>query len=127
VIDDEETIRSLANNVLARAGMRVLTAQNGRAGLELFREHNAMLSVVVLDLSMPAMGGEEALAQIKRINPGVPVVLSSGFDESEAARKFASLKPSRFLQKPYTAERLVEAIAASLAGPDSPPVPPKGN
>ena len=114
VIDDEETIRSLATHVLSREGMKVLVAGNGRAGVEIFRRLNTEISVVVLDFLMPIMGGEEALALIKEINPEVPVVLSSGFDESEAVRRFSEPKPARFLQKPYTAGRLVEAVAATL-------------
>jgi DNA-binding NarL/FixJ family response regulator len=91
-----------------------LTAENGKVGVDLFREHNATIAVVVLDLQMPVMGGEEALALLNQINPDVPVVLSSGFDETEAARRFAGIKAARFLQKPYTNERLVEAVAATL-------------
>lgn len=114
VIDDEEAIRELATNVLSRAGMRVLLAEDGKSGVELFRRHNRIVSMVILDLTMPVMGGEEALPQIKRINPDVPVILSTGFDEGEAVRRFSGLKPQGFLQKPYTTERLVEAVAATL-------------
>ena len=85
----------------------------GRRGVN-SREHNQVLSVVVLDLTMPVMGGEEALALLTQINPNVPVILSTGFDESEAERRFSGLKPARFLQKPYTSERLVQAVAATL-------------
>ena len=114
VIDDEQVVRALAHTVLSGKGMRVWTADNGKAGVELFREHNQELSVVVLDLTMPVMGGEEALALLKQINPNIPVILSSGYDESEAERRFSGLKPARFLQKPYTSERLVQVVAATL-------------
>lgn len=114
VVDDEQIVRALAKNVLSLKGMRVLTADNGKAGVELFRAHHQELSVVLLDLTMPVMGGEEALALLKQINPNVPVILSTGFDESEAERRFSALKPARFLQKPYTSERLVQAVSATL-------------
>ncbi len=114
VIDSEESVRSFANSALSRAGMKVLVADNGKTGVELFREHNAIVSVVLLDLLMPVKGGEEAFALLREINPGVPVILSSGFDETEAARRFSEPKPARFLQKPYTMERLVAAVAAVL-------------
>jgi PAS domain S-box-containing protein len=114
IIDDEQTVRNVARDVLAREGMRVLTAENGQHGVEVFREHSADLAVVVLDLAMPVMGGEEALPLLKEINPGIPVILSSGFDEPEAARRFSGLKPTRFLQKPYTAARLLRAVADTL-------------
>ncbi|HUK18869.1 MAG TPA: chemotaxis protein CheB [Bryobacteraceae bacterium] len=114
VIDDERTVRRLAEAALSRKGMKVFTAENGKAGVESFRKYSRNLSVVILDLQMPVMGGEHALPLLREVNPKVPIILSSGFDESEAARKFSALKPVGFLQKPYTAERLVEAVSAVL-------------
>ncbi|MGO4885164.1 MAG: PAS domain S-box protein [Bryobacteraceae bacterium] len=114
VIEDEKTVRTLADSVLTRAGMKVMLAENGKRGVEIFREHHGEISMVILDLQMPVMGGEEALALLRQINPGVPVILSSGFEQSEAQRRFAALQPVHFLQKPYTAGRLAEAVAAAL-------------
>ncbi len=114
VIDDEDFVRKIAQDVLSRQGMRVFTADNGKSGVEIFREHNQIVSVVVLDLQMPVMGGEETLTLLRQINPDVPVILSSGFDETEAMRRFAEEKPAGFLQKPYSAQKLVNAVAAAL-------------
>jgi two-component system CheB/CheR fusion protein len=114
VIDDEKTVLSVAEGVLSRKGMKVLTAENGRAGVELFREHSREVSVIVLDLQMPVMGGEETLALLREINPGTPVILASGFDEKEVSRRFSAPKPDGFLQKPFTAQRLQSAVAAVL-------------
>ena len=114
VIDDEKTVRALAASVLTRAGVKVCWRRTEKRGVEMFREHHAIISIVILDLLMPVMGGEEALALLRQIDPGVPVILSSGFDESEAQRRFAELQPVHFLQKPYTAGRLAEAVAAAL-------------
>jgi PAS domain S-box-containing protein len=119
VIDDEEAIRTLASSVLAREGVRVMTAEDGKSGVELFREHSRVISVVLLDLMMPVMGGGDALAQIKKIDAKVPVILTSGFDEGETVRRYPGLNPQGFLQKPYTAERLVEALAAAMERGDS--------
>jgi DNA-binding NarL/FixJ family response regulator len=63
---------------------------------------------------MPVLSGGDALAKIRAINPNVPVILSSGFDERETARKYAGLKPQGFLQKPYTSKRLVDAVSNVL-------------
>jgi CheY-like chemotaxis protein len=114
VIDDEASIRELAVNVLSRAGVKALSAVDGKAGVEMFREHHAIISTVILDLLMPAMDGEEVFALLKGIDPDVPVIMSSGFDETEVARRFPETKPARFLQKPYTARVLIEAVAAAL-------------
>jgi two-component system CheB/CheR fusion protein len=114
VIDDEEVVRKVAHTTLTRAGMMVLTAEDGKAGVELFREHRSIVSVIILDAQMPVMGGEEALPLLRLIDPDIPVILTSGFDESEAARRFAHLNLSLFLQKPFTAQRLVQAVAATI-------------
>jgi len=118
VIDDEKAVRTLVEAALSRQGMKVLAADTGRKGVEVFREHARELSVVILDLEMPAMGGEEVLHQLVELNPEVPIILSSGFGEGEAAVKFSALPQASFLQKPYTAQRLVEAVSAVLPRTD---------
>src|ERR1051326_5932016 len=114
VIDDEDFVRNIAQEVLSRQGMRVMTADNGKSGVEIFQEHKRLISVIVLDLQMPVMGGEETLAELRKINPDVPIILSSGFDETEARRRFAARKPAGFLQKPYSGQRLVNAVAEAM-------------
>jgi CheY-like chemotaxis protein len=114
VIDDERTVLNVAEGALSRRGARVLTAEDGRRGVEIFREHRDVISVVILDLQMPVMGGEQALPLLHEANPDIPVILSSGFDEKEVTRRFSRLKPTSFLQKPFTAQRLIEAVAAVL-------------
>jgi two-component system, chemotaxis family, CheB/CheR fusion protein len=117
IIDDEDLVRKISQDVLSRQGMRVLTADNGKSAVEVYREHGQIISVIVLDLQMPVMGGEETLALLREIDPEVPIILSSGFDEIEATRRFAVRKPAGFLQKPYSAQRLVSVISAALNRP----------
>jgi two-component system CheB/CheR fusion protein len=119
VVDDEASIRKLSRDVLTRAGMKVLLADNGREAVELFRQHSGELSVVLLDLKMPVMGGDQVLPLLREINPKVPVILSSGFNEDEAAHQFAPLEPACFLQKPYTAERLLQAVSEIIKSKES--------
>jgi len=94
--------------------MKVLTAENGRIGVELFREHSGKISVIILDLQMPVMGGEGTLPLLHEINPDTPVILASGYDQKEVSRRFSRPKPDGFLQKPFTAQRLASAVAAVL-------------
>ena len=114
MIDDEKTVLDVAESVLTRKGAKVLTAPDGKRGIDMFRMHNRSISAIILDLQMPVMGGEEALPLLHEINPSVPIILSSGFDESDATRRFTSPKPASFLQKPFTAQRLVSAVASAL-------------
>ena len=115
IVDDEDVVRNLASEILARQGMKILVAENGQEGVDMFRQHHRLISIVILDLTMPVMSGEEALTQMKAIDANIPVILSSGFDESEAAQKFVTLKPAGFLQKPYTSDRLTRAVSVGLS------------
>ena len=113
-IDDEETVRLLAKDALERIGYRVLLAQNGAEGVRVFEEQHQSLAAVVLDMTMPVMGGEAALDRMKTIHRDTPVILSTGYGESEAAQRFAGKDVAGFLQKPYMADQLIEALATVL-------------
>jgi len=76
------------------------------------------LKCVILDLTMPVMSGEEALAKMKAVNPNVPIVLSSGFNEAQALHRFEGKGLAGFLQKPYKAGALVEAVRRFTRGTD---------
>ncbi len=100
VIDDEEIVLRTTEAILGRHGYQVLTAANGEQGVRIVREKKDELGLVVLDLTMPVMGGEEALARIKEIAPDLPVVLSSGYDASQAMSRFSKDAIAGFIQKP---------------------------
>jgi PAS domain S-box-containing protein len=116
VVDDEETVRRAAKAALESYGYKVVVAENGKEGVDLFREMGSEVSAVLLDMTMPVMSGEEALMHLKDLRPDVPVVLSSGYDEAEATRRFTGKGLGGFVQKPYTAARLAEAIKTALRG-----------
>ncbi|MFN7997707.1 MAG: PAS domain S-box protein [Bryobacteraceae bacterium] len=106
VIDDEEVVRSTASRTLEHLGYTVMTARNGEEGLDLLRKHAGSISLVLLDMTMPELSGEETFRQLRLQNPDVTVLLSSGYSEVEAARRFPSKDIAGFVQKPYTATRL---------------------
>ncbi|MCU1257900.1 MAG: sensor hybrid histidine kinase [Bryobacterales bacterium] len=116
LVDDEVLVRRIAATTLAHHGYTILEAGNGLEAIELFQRNSSRIALVVLDLSMPLMGGEECLSRLKSIKPDVPVLLSSGFSETEAARCFQSAGVASFLQKPYTAQQLAELVKAALSG-----------
>ncbi|MCC6223476.1 MAG: PAS domain S-box protein [Thermoleophilia bacterium] len=115
VADDEEAVRGIARTALERSGFTVLTAADGRECVELFRERPEAIDAVVLDLTMPVLGGQDALAELRAIRPGVPVVLSSGYTEDDVtARVGSDAGPTGFVQKPYRPSELVAAIRVAL-------------
>ncbi|MEX2262235.1 MAG: PAS domain-containing protein [Bryobacteraceae bacterium] len=119
VVDDEEVVRRMAKSALENYGYQVLVAENGRVAVDLFARMAGLISLVILDLTMPVMNGETALSHLQRIQPGVKIVLSSGFNESEATKRFEGKSLAGFLQKPYTAPRLAEKVKAVLAASQS--------
>ncbi len=116
VVDDDPDVRELTGEMLRRIGFAVLTAQEGSEGLEMFRQHHRDINVVLLDLTMPGVSGEEALRRIHCIQPDQPVVLMSGYSEEFAASRFEG-RTGRFLQKPFTHDSLAEALRATLREP----------
>ena len=114
VIDDEEEIRDVVQAVLSSRGIAVLTAESGRQGLDLFRQHADRIDVVLLDMNMPGMSGEAVFEGLRSINPKVRVIVSTGYSEQEAALRFANAPLAGFVHKPYTATSLVEKIGAAI-------------
>ena len=100
---------------LERFGYKVLLASNGADAVEMYRRHEAEISVILLDWAMPVMNGEEALLRIHEINPQAKVLLSSGYAETETVRRIGSGSLAGFLQKPYTTTQLAERMREVMA------------
>jgi PAS domain S-box-containing protein len=118
VVDDEETVRRLSRRILERAGYKVFTASDGTEGLELYRQYADTIDLVLLDMTMPRLGGEAAFRELRRIRSDVRVLLSSGYNEQEATSGFAGKGLSGFIQKPYTPDELYAAISRVLKESD---------
>jgi two-component system cell cycle sensor histidine kinase/response regulator CckA len=115
IVDDEELVRGTASAALKRYGYTVLTAQDGAEGVDLFRRRAAEIDVVLLDMTMPVMPGEEALGRIQALRPDARVIVTSGYDEVEAVRRFTADGIAAFIQKPYTAVALARIVKSALA------------
>lgn len=118
VVDDEESIRVLARKTLERAGFRVLLAEDGREGLRIYREHPDEIRLVLLDVTMPHLDGQETYRELRRIRKDVCVILSSGYNEKEATEQFAGKGLAGFIQKPYRPQELLQLIRTSLERPN---------
>ncbi len=114
VVDDEATVRFLAEQSLKRAGFDVLLAEDGQKAVDLFRARAAGIRGVLLDMTMPQLGGDETFRELRRIRPDVPIILSSGYDEQDATSKFAGKGLAGFIQKPYGARDLAEKVREIL-------------
>ncbi len=114
IADDEKYIRDLATKMLTIAGYNVLLAQNGREAINMFRDNMNNISCIILDLTMPELDGVEALAELRKINFSVPIIISSGFCESDIEDRFKDKNISGFLQKPYQISEIVTAIKKAI-------------
>jgi CheY-like chemotaxis protein len=114
VVDDEELVRHAAEGALHRFGYQVELAENGAEAVEVFSRRPAEFAAVLLDLTMPVLGGEQALKAIKQIRPDIPVIASSGYSEVEAHRRFPGEPLAGFLQKPYSGATLAKKMKAAI-------------
>ncbi len=101
LVDDEETILAVGRSMLETLGFSVITAWDGREAVEVYRLRGREIAFVVMDLTMPHMSGEEAFRELRRIDPGVKVFISSGYSEWEISARFAGKSLAGFIQKPY--------------------------
>ncbi|MDQ6998184.1 MAG: ABC transporter substrate-binding protein [Mariprofundus sp.] len=110
LVDDEEAVRDVAKRLLEREGIRVFTANDGEHAVHVFREHAHEISMVLMDLTMPVMDGEEAFYAIRAINPDASIVLSSGFLDNDAIDRLKHNGLAGFMKKPYTRNTLLSEV-----------------
>ena len=119
IIDDEDVVRHAARATLEHSGYTVFEACDGQDGMDLFSRLHDRVSAVLLDLTMPRMSGFEVWRRLQSMRPEMPILISSGFDESEAALQFGGVASIEFLKKPYTAATLIRKVQGMLAKSES--------
>jgi PAS domain S-box-containing protein len=115
VADDEEAMRRICRLMLEKCGFTVITADDGQDAVEKFRRYSGDISVVLLDLTMPRLSGEETYEEIARIKPDVKVILTSGYIETEACRRFGQRPIAGFVQKPFEYQVLMRKLRAATS------------
>jgi PAS domain S-box-containing protein len=116
LVDDEETVRNLTRRMLERVGLTVVSAEDGRQAVETFKRVMAEVDLVILDLTMPHLGGEACFRELRLIKPDVRVILSSGYNEQDVVNLFAGKGLAGFIQKPYTNAELIAKVREVLGG-----------
>ena len=112
--EDNDTVRYLARETLRIHGYTVLEAENGKAAVELFARNRDRISLTLLDMVMPVMGGVEAYSEIVRLDPGHRVIFMSGHSESVARASFSQGMDVPFLVKPFTPKDLARKVREVL-------------
>jgi two-component system cell cycle sensor histidine kinase/response regulator CckA len=123
LVDDEPSVREVAQEILEAGGYTVVTADNGRAALEIFAQRRSDIACIVLDFAMPHLDGVDTLQEIRRAACGAPILLTSGYAESDIRHRCAGLEPCAFIAKPFEMATLLAAVRRALRGkvPEPPP------
>jgi two-component system, cell cycle sensor histidine kinase and response regulator CckA len=114
LVDDEDLVRELGQRILTRSGYTVLTAANGAEALQVFRKHNEQISLTILDLIMPEMGGKQCLEEILKIDKGAKVLIASGFSPDVAPREILEIGTKGFIGKPFKFKELLKTVRTIL-------------
>jgi two-component system, cell cycle sensor histidine kinase and response regulator CckA len=114
IVDDEELVLEVGASMLEKLGYTVLKAHSGTEAVDIFKAHQDKIKMVILDIIMPDMGGGAVFEKIKPINPGVKVLLSSGYSVDGQAIELLEAGCDGFMQKPFTMEELSKKIGQIL-------------
>lgn len=115
VVDDEAAVRAATVAVLSSAGYHVLEADGGEAATRLFQSYSSEIDVVLLDLAMPGMNGEQTLLALRQIRADVPVVLLTAYAADEQRLRAIRDDLAGFVTKPFSYEELLNAVASAAA------------
>jgi CheY-like chemotaxis protein len=114
VVDDEPAVRDVSKLFLEQNGYKVFTAEDGLQALQLFGERGQEIVLVLLDLSMPGMNGEEVYRALRGIRPDLPIILSSGYGEHETMEMIKDSALTSFIRKPYRPKALLDKVREIL-------------
>ena len=110
VVEDEEALQEFVTTVLEEKGYKVILAANGMDAIEKYRMNQKEIALVLADVGLPGMSGNEVLVEIKRLNPSAKVIIASGYLEPEVRDAILKAKADAFLQKPYLADELLKMV-----------------
>ncbi|RLL52278.1 PAS domain S-box protein [Mariprofundus sp. EBB-1] len=110
VIDDELMVRTVVERLLNRLGCKVILAADGKQGIEAYQHHKDEISIVLLDMMMPVMGGKETLKRLKALNAALPIYICSGYGNENISDQFNAVQPDGIVLKPFTLKRLTEVL-----------------
>jgi CheY-like chemotaxis protein len=120
VVDDETIVRQLAKAILERQGYTVLMADGGHEALQLYQQQGDRIDLVILDLTMPKMSGRVCYQELRKLNPNVKVMLSSGYSADETVQALLDEGAIGFVQKPYRVEDMARAVREVLSSDQRP-------
>jgi two-component system cell cycle sensor histidine kinase/response regulator CckA len=114
LIDDDDMIADVSELILKNSGYDVVIAKSGKEAIEVYKENHSRIDMVILDMILPDMGGGDTYDRLKEINPGVKVLMASGYDIDYQGRGIMERGCDGFIQKPFNMNELLEKIRGIL-------------
>jgi CheY-like chemotaxis protein len=115
VVDDEDAVRRVLRSTLERGGYQVLLATNGQEALTLYAEKGTSIAAVVIDMTMPVLGGMPTMRELVKLDSGVRIIAASGIHDNEVIAKSIGPQVRDFLAKPFTAAMLLKAVGRAVS------------
>jgi CheY-like chemotaxis protein len=116
LVDDEESIRCIAEEMLEELGFKVIKASNGKEAMELYRQHASEISLTLTDIGMPVMDGYALILELKSVNPRLPIIISSGFGNIDVSEHVAPENIAGLISKPYSFDKMREMLKSVVEG-----------
>jgi len=114
LVEDEDMVSDVTKRILERSGYTVLTAANGKEALNLYEEERDRISLVILDLILPGMGGKQCLKKLRNIAPHLKILVTSGYPIDGPTKEIIKSLANGFVGKPYNVKEILGAVRAVL-------------
>lgn len=112
--EDEAALREITLNILKGFTNKQLVAENGAQGLELFKQHESEIDIIITDVNMPVMNGLEMIREIKKINPNIPIIVATAFSNTEYLLEAIDIGVDKYVLKPIDMKKLLQLMSQSL-------------
>jgi CheY-like chemotaxis protein len=110
LVEDEEQVLAVASRMMSRLGFTIIEASNGIEALEAYQKHSAEIKLVITDIGMPLMDGHELIQKLKLLNPALPIIVTSGFNEQMITARTPGSDIAGIINKPFSFSRLKEVL-----------------
>ena len=114
LIDDEAVVREIGSEMLESLGLECITATDGQEGVKLYKQFEPSINLVILDVEMPGISGDKVFDLLKEINPGVKILVISGYTKTHLESNFFQRNLKNFMPKPFQLKQLTAKLTVMI-------------